>query len=376
MPSSTLIYDTQYYQASRRGKHFVITLKHAHQVLSTSDINGGQTDKLKYLINFQSVEANGHDSQFNKILSQTQQQYHDELAATLNIDATLMASMGTAANINNLVHTQKRFRDITVDAFVTAGVKGNALRAGDQARWYQGDNGNEFIKDAGTINIIVMLNRALTPGAKAKAASIISEAKSAALTELAIPSKQSSHLATGTGTDQYAIASLVNSDHSTLDSASGHLKLGELIGSAVRDAVIEGIGLQNGLERSSTRSVTHALGRFGANEEYLLKKLASKLDKGTFDLLKQNKHSVFRDAKLVAAAYAYAAILDRLHYQTLSPTIRNDVLLDQAANTAMALSSTNEQWQQLRDQLEPQRGDALDLFVQAMAIAWRTKWAQ
>ena len=273
MPSQTIVHATDYYTAARQSRYFIVTLKEPHQVLSTSDINGGQNNDLTSIVNFQSVEGNGHDNRFNHILSLSKQQYHQELADNLDLDIKKLASMGTAANINNLVHVQKGFRDITVDAFVTAGVKGNALRAGDTARWYQADSGNEFVKDLGTINIIVLINRTLTPGAQTKAAAVVTEAKSAALTELAIPSKQSRHLATGTGTDQFAIASPIKSPLKTLDSASGHLKLGELIGIAVREAVIEAISVQNGLERSDTRSVIHALGRFGLTKEDLFSRL-------------------------------------------------------------------------------------------------------
>ena len=415
-PSSTTLHETENYKASRKGKHFIISLKHDHQVLSTSDINGGQAHTLKYIVNFQSVEGNGHDSRFNEILSLSNQQYHQQLADNLQLDSKLMASMGTAANINNLVHVQKQFRDITVDAFVTAGVKGNALRAGDSTRWYQGENGNELIKDvsadrrpiegallaedslpaegsllaegsqlvkdsrlvkdSGTINIILMVNRSLTSGALAKAVTIITEAKSAALAELAIPSKQSSHLATGTGTDQYAIATPLKSSFKTLDSASGHLKLGELIGDAVRDAVIQGVGLQNGLERSDTRHLTHALGRFGGTKPALLKRFEELLDEDDYELLKKNKGIVFKDAKLVAAAYAYASVLDRVEYQTLSKNIQNDALLDQAVNAAIAISGKSQYWQVFREQLNVDSNNRLDLFVQATALGWQAKWSQ
>jgi len=374
MPSQTKVHETDHYIAMRQSRYFIVTLKQPHQVLSTSNINGGQNSTLINIVNFQSVEGNGHDSRYEHILSLTNQQYHQELADELSLEANKMASMGTAANINNVVHIEKSFRDITVNAFVTAGVKSNALRAGDQARWYQGENGNEFVKDSGTINIILLLNRALTPGAQAKVSTVITEAKSAALAELAIPSKQSQHLATGTGTDQFAIASPIKSTLATLDSASGHLKLGELIGSAVREAVIEAISIQNGLERSDTRSVVHALGRFGLTKEDLLAKLRERLAGESFDLLNKNARAVFGEPKLVAAAYAYASILDRLEYGTLSRNLENDVLFDQAVNAAIALSGQSQNWQQFREQLTSVENDRLDLFVQAIAIGWQTKW--
>ena len=406
MPSSTRLHETNAYIAARQGKHFIVSFKEEHKVLSTSDINGGQTNKLKYIVNFQSVEGNGHNTRFNEILSLSNQQYHQQLADNLQLDSNVMASMGTAANINNLVHVHKRFRDISVDAFVTAGVKGNALRSGDPTRWYQGENGNELIsdealssergllaegslpaegsllaaegslplKDSGTINIIVIVNRALSSGALAKTAVIITEAKSAALAELAIPSKQSRHLATGTGTDQFAIASPLNSSLKEIDSASGHLKYGELVGDAVREAVIQGISLQNSLERSDTRHIVHALSRFGGTKPALLMRFKELLDKESYALLSKNKASVFRDAKLVAAAYAYASLIDRIEYQTLSANIESDALLDQAANAAIAISGNSQHWQTYREQLSYDKSDPLSLFIQATALGWQAKW--
>lgn len=372
MPSTTTLHETKHYKATRQSRYFIVSLKQPHQVLSTSDIN----DDLDYIVNFKSVEANGHNSRFDEILSQSNQQYHQELASTLGIDAKQMASMGTAANINHLVHVQKNFRQTTVDAFVTAGVHGNALRAGDTTRWVQGENGNEFIKDAGTINIILLINRSLTPGAQAKAATIVAEAKSAALAELAIPSKQSQHLATGTGTDQYAIATPANSSLKTLDSASGHLKLGELIGAAVREAVLDAIALQNSLERSDTRSIIHSLGRFGMTKNSVLSTLEKQMNNDDFELLKKNKKSVFREPKLVAAAYAYAALLDRLEYGTLSPHIESDVLLDQAVNAAIAVSGKSQDWQYFRSQLSSINDDKLTPFINAISAGWQRKWVK
>lgn len=390
MPSTTLLFENDRFSAYRQNRHFIVSLKQPHRVLSTSDINGGEQKDLDYLVNFQSVEGNGHDTRFKEILHLSNEQYHQELAATLNLDSNKMASMGTAANINNLVHVQKRFREITIDTFVTAGVKGNALRAGDPTHWYQSENGNEYIpldkqadsdeqvihKNAGTINIILLLNRTLLPGAQAKVATLIAEAKSAALAELAIPSKQSKHIATGTGTDQYAIASPISSSMKALDSASGHLKLGELIGSAVREAVFEAIGLESNLEPAQTRSVIHALSRFGASEEAILSRLQEQLGEESYLLLLNNKRAALTEAKLVAASYAYAAVLDRLQYDTLSKHVQNDVLLDQAANAAVALSGKSQSWQLFRSKLAVDQNDLLNVFLDAIALGWDAKWQQ
>ena len=85
------------------------------------------------------------------------------------------------------------------------------------------------------------------------------------LARLAVPSRYSSDLATGTGTDQYCAAAPIDGAP-PLTSASPHVKLGELVGLAVRRATMECLRWQNGLEPSYTRSLVHALGRYGIGE--------------------------------------------------------------------------------------------------------------
>ena len=53
-------------------------------------------------------------------------------------------------------------------------------------------------------------------------------------------------------------------------NAGHHAKLGELIGKSVRRATLEALRWQNGLEASHTRSVFHALQRFGFREDRFL----------------------------------------------------------------------------------------------------------
>ena len=371
---ATTLQENDRYRVSRSGKHLVVALKQPHLVLSTSAINGGQVSSLRYLVNFQSLEAVGHDARFEKIIELSPEAYHQQLADELGLPGELVASMGTAANINNTAYASEQFRDITVDAYVTAGVAGNALRSSDRASWYQGDAGNEFVKDHGTINIILLINRTLAEGAMAKAAMVLTEAKSAALAELAIPSTRSQYLATGTGTDQYIIATPTDSDLVALASASGHLKLGELIGNAVKKAVLEAIELQNGLSRAGTRDIFHALGRFGLTEKEIVSQVAMRVSEQDAELFRDNKDAVFKDSKLVAAAYAYAALLDRVEFGTLAKSIQADVLTDQAVNAAIAVAANGHYANDFRSKLAFDEAEPLSAFAQAIALGWQKKW--
>ncbi|MCH2191358.1 MAG: adenosylcobinamide amidohydrolase [Gammaproteobacteria bacterium] len=389
--SQTTLKDTNLYHVKREGRQLVVHLKQKHRVLSTSDINGGERENIKHIVNFQSMEANNHHQRFKEIVKLSNEKYHASLAERLNIPETSMVSMGTAANIANTAYVIKSFHDLTVEAYVTAGVSGNALRAGDHASWYQSDSGNVYVgddsdhsgnkigvdeakekhKDSGTINIIVLINRPVTPGALAKAASLVTEAKSAALSTLAISSTVSPSFATGTGTDQYAIAAPLVPKEKVLGSASGHLKIGELIGVCVYEAVLKALELQEGLTPLASRQVSHVFKRFKVTNETLLNDLEKRLSDEEFALLRDNASAIFSDPKLVAAAYAYSAVLDRIQNETFDNTIRGDVLLDQAVNVAVAIAGPGRNY---RESLQKVGDEELDAFLQAFVLGWKAKW--
>ena len=71
------------------------------------------------------------------------------------------------------------------------------------------------------------------------------------------------------------------------------MKLGELIGGAVRDAILEALRWQNGLEPSYTRSIFAALGRFGLREEKFFDQIAPLLTESDLELLGRNSKSGF-----------------------------------------------------------------------------------
>ena len=143
-----------------------------------------------------------------------------------------IALLGTAVDMDNLSVVTETFevRDgpkIVVTALVTAGAKSNALRTGyDRGRYLEGE-----LIDPGTINKIILTNMKLSAAALARAIITATEAKTAALQDLKVPSTYSPEvLATGAGTD----------------FTGGHSKMGELIGRAVYRAVREGLCKQNG----------------------------------------------------------------------------------------------------------------------------------
>ena len=145
----------------------------------------------------------------------------------------------TGADMDHLSIQTRRFRDLTVTALVTAGVRSNAMRMSrDEGRYYE--------PDPGTINILLLTNCRLTPRAMARAIITATEAKTAALQDLDIRSAYSGrrHQATGTGTDNILV---VEGEGVRIDNAGGHSRMGELIAKAVHDGVREAIFRQNGI---------------------------------------------------------------------------------------------------------------------------------
>jgi adenosylcobinamide amidohydrolase len=373
LQTATTLVEAPTFVARRVDKFCVVELRGPHRVMSTSPRTGGVSESVKYLVNYQNMEAAGDMVRHDRLTAMSREAAQADAARMLGLEPSAVALMGTAANMNYLAMRQGRYRDLRVDVFVTAGVEGNAGRAGDPAYWYEGEKGFEQVPH-GTINTIVIINKPLTPGAQARAAITMVEAKSAALSELAVPSGASSHLATGTGTDQFVLAVALEPGVRAMEDAGTHSKLGELIGDTVRQATLEALRWQNGLERSYTRNVTRALGRFGLTDKELHVRLQAILPKASYDLLKQNEMAVVYEPRVAAAAYAYAAVLDRLQYGTLPEQLAATMLRDQSANVAVALSSKlallGEYWMQIPEQPK----DRLEPFVKALALGWQTRW--
>ena len=155
--------------------------------------------------------------------------------------------MFTGADMDNLSIQSREFKKMQVYGLVTAGVKSNAVRMGkDEGRFYE----------SGTINIIIMSNMQLSKRAMTRAMITVTEAKTAALSDLDVRSTYTprQNQATGTGTDNIII---VGGRGQKIDNAGGHSKMGELIAKAVYAGVREAVKKQNGLV--ATRSVFQRL---------------------------------------------------------------------------------------------------------------------
>lgn len=363
------------FQLRRSGRFLIAELTAPHLVLSTSVRNGGQQAELRFLLNHQSCEASDHHERHRLVAAIGQERYHDRVCEEIGIDPAAVAMMGTAANMNYASVVEACDQQLRVVAVVTAGVQGNAACAGDPAAWRETADGWEKIAvSAGTINTMLLINHPVTAGALARAVMTMTEAKSAALQRLAVGSLYSQDCATGTGTDQYCLAAL-QGEAQPLSSTSPHVKLGELIGVAVRDATLEALRWQNGLEPSYTRGIFHALGRYGLKEAGFFEAISGKVTERELELLRRNQKAVFYEPLVSASAYAMTSVLDRARYGTLPASAAKEALRQQAASLAANVAAKPHLWEQFHSRFrEPDLDQPAELILDAIAAGWSAKW--
>lgn len=226
-------------------KSLIVRLNERRHLLSTSDglING-----------LAAINHGAHPLLWKKLAVELatnlqcggktyEQQRKAMIAQRLGLQPADLTLVGTAADMDNLAVVTKQFAPFTVTALVTGGVKHNALRAGVD----EGTNIEPSDPPAGTINIIVLTNARLTDGALARAVVTITEAKTAALEDLKVPSSYTKGAqATGTGTDSVIVVSGATGPKVTY--TGGHSRIGDLIAKAVHQAVLEALEKQNGLK--------------------------------------------------------------------------------------------------------------------------------
>jgi adenosylcobinamide amidohydrolase len=374
-PTWEIMLDTDLFALRRSGRFLVADLGAPHRVVSTSVRHGGQIDHLKHFLNHQSCEGAAHLERHTLMTEGGLDAYHDVACREAGLPAGETAMMGTAANMNYVAIAQEAHDGVVVTAAVTAGVEGNATVAGEPAHWRESEAGIEKVPAyAGTINTMLFVNRPLTPAALARVVVTMTEGKTAALQRLAVPSKRHVDLATGTGTDQFCIAVPLIGVR-PLTSASTHMKLGELIGVAVRESTMEALRWQNGLEASYTRGVFHALGRYGVVEATFLQDIAPYLNTADLQLLTKNIKSAMYEPLVGTAAHALAAVCDRVRFGTVPASVAPDAKAQHAAVLAANLAAQVHRWSEFRSLLRPHaNGEIKELALRALALGWAGKW--
>ncbi|MBD5779672.1 adenosylcobinamide amidohydrolase [Pelagicoccus sp. NFK12] len=377
----------EYYESvelHRKEKIIYAQLLKPHRVLSTCRLNGGLREDLEFIYNHQSCEPRahlGHD--LCEVAVKDPARYQRRIASKAGIEYGKSASLGTAANVNNAAIARESHRDLQVVAITTAGVGGNGGRAGDPASYYASEEGTVIIErappPAGTINTLLLINQEVTPGALVAASTVMTEAKSSVLQELMAPSRYSQGIATGTGTDQIAIASLIGTSIQHTD-ANKHSKLGELIGKAVRTALFQALNLQSGLTPDARRSSLAQLLRFGETQSSFIESIRERLPEEAADLFEANFLSANHDPVTVAAVQALVHVWDQFQWSVLPRTCIHEAMIGQASLIASAASGREMGREEMQKRLGSwrvslQASSLLDLVRRSFAIGYALKWS-
>lgn len=243
------------------------------------------------------------------------------VARRLGLDPEHSTGLDTAANLDNMVVVTRRWEDLAVTAAVSGGADVNALCAGDPASLWE-RSGAPCPVPPGTINIFLVTDRALSPGAMTELVMTATEAKAAVLRDLMQGSSVSCELATGTGTDGMVVICGTQADGMLLN-AGKHFKFGELAALAVREVVAEALFRQTGFCARTQHAVLRRLRRFGVTAERLYDRCAPRMP-GSRDAFFSTLEKLDRDSFLVAAVSLYIHLADQCRAGMLTPPEAGD----------------------------------------------------
>lgn len=367
----------------RKEKIIYVNFLSPHRVISTCGVNGGLRDDLEGIANHQLCEPLGHNRKALMSIAESPFDYVKSVYEKYGLSPDKRALLGTAANMNYAAVESQEYRDLTVVAISTGGVETNAGRAGDPATIYEKEGKffslkGEVDEPHGTINTILIMNKELTHGAMVRSLVTASEAKAAALQELAVNSRYSCGFATGTGTDQIGIACRLTGEI-PLISAGKHTKLGELIGVTVKKSVKKTLALQDSLTPQGQRSAKICLERFGIDKRSMKEKICSFLNKEKSELFEKNFVTVNRDSVTVAATSALVHLRDKIAWRILPENCLPEIFSSYGAQLSASISGKFERIGYYRESLshEPMGicNQTFTNFVcKSFALGFNEKW--
>jgi len=287
----------------------VVRLPENRNSLTTSYVNGGYQENLQAVFNHEPKPTGGHCS--HDLEGGSVEAYIKIHAGRLGLNPEKVAAMLTAAKMKNAAIATRSFRDLEVTAIVTAGIEVNGGRAGDPASWHEEDGQTIYV--GGTINTIIIINSHLPAHALSRAIMTATEAKTVAIQQLMAPSKYSTGIATGSGTDQISIISNMDSPN-VITWAGKHSKLGELIAKCVIEATTEALDRQTNLTPDSQRDMLIRLERFGINEIKYWETAASLEGENKRDVFLTNLRDLSRNPSAVAMTASLLHIVDEIEW--------------------------------------------------------------
>ena len=109
---------------------------------------GGFREDLTHIANHQSCEAVAHTARHASVFRLGPDAYHDFACSEADLPPATTALMTTAANMQCAVVARAAHAELAVHVAATAGVLGNATRAGDPAGWHERPDGSERVRQA------------------------------------------------------------------------------------------------------------------------------------------------------------------------------------------------------------------------------------
>jgi len=293
----------------RNEDSIVVRLPRNRNCLITSYVNGGYSEDLEAIFNHQPKPTEGCRSE--DMEGGSVEAYIKIHAGRLGLNPNKVAGMMTAAKMKNAAFATRCFRNLEVTAIVTAGIEVNGGRAGDPALWHEENGKSVYI--GGTINIIILISSSLPPHALTRAIMTATEAKTVAIQQLMAPSRYSTGIATGSGTDQICIISNMDSPN-VITWAGKHSKIGELIAHCVIEATTRALALQTGLTPDSQRDMLVRLDRFGIDEKKYWDVAASLDGENKRELFIRTLRDFSRNPAVVVITCALLHICDEVEW--------------------------------------------------------------
>ncbi|MCK9151478.1 adenosylcobinamide amidohydrolase [Methanobacterium alcaliphilum] len=299
----------------RNKDSIIVKLPPNRNALTTSWINGGYHENLEAIFNHQ-IKSNDLNADDQKRLNISE--YLKNTAIKLGLHPEKTSGLITSADMQNVAIFSEYFEDIEVTAIITGGIAVNGGRAGDPASFYE-KKSNFFELKPGTINTILIINANLHESTLLRAVMTAVEAKTVALQELMAPSKYSTGIATGSGTDKISIISSLDCEN-VLTIAGKHSKLGELIARCVIKATKAALAKQTNLTPEFQRDMMVRLERFAVDEE-MYWRIASSMEMITKETFLENLHTFSKNSLVVATLSSILHILDEIEWNLIPEKI-------------------------------------------------------
>lgn len=238
----------------------VIDLRRPARVLSSAP-QGGGLRSVRFILNHQVKVQNGSNRTTTAIKKAQCLEWGDparylrRLATRVGAESNCVALM-TAVPMKQLVIGREESQGIWVECFATVGVT-NAVRAGE---WPDAESDPKRSAHPGTINLILVMNAALSVAAMVGAVQVATESKTGILRDHIVPSWTGAAGATGTGTDAVVVACKHRGKGAQLSYSGTHTTIGAMIGHVVAECVTQGLArAERWVTRPANRSRSDSL---------------------------------------------------------------------------------------------------------------------